>query len=59
MRIIKNSKDLSEEALILKLEQLMIKLEVLEEHYIFMQNINNILIDNLHVRVMKLEGYDK
>ena len=58
MRIIKNSKDLSEEALILKLEQLMIKLEVLEEHYIFMQNINNILIDNLHVRVMKLEGYD-
>ena len=58
MRIIKDSKDLSEEALILKLEQLMIKLEVLEEHYIFMQNINNILIDNLHVRVMKLEGYD-
>lgn len=58
MRIIKNSKDLSEEALILKLQQLMIKLEVLEEHYIFMQNINNILIDNLHVRVMKLEGYD-
>ena len=58
MRIIKNSKDLSKEALILKLEQLMIKLEVLEEHYIFMQNINNILIDNLHVRVMRLEGYD-
>ena len=58
MRIIKNSKDLSEEALILKLQQLMIKLEVLEEHYIFMQNINNILIDNLHVRVMRLEGYD-
>jgi hypothetical protein len=41
-----------------RVEFLTVQLEILKEHYQFTECIDQMLIDNLHRRLLKLEGYE-
>ena len=55
MKKFNSHEELSNELFIKKIQQLEIKLEVIEEHYQSMFRIDQILMDNLDRRLCKLE----